>query len=141
MQLLSKLCFYVSGGNNVAELVGYHDKRILVEVFDWIKWLGKVFKKIDNILSYQHFKFDSNNPGFVCCYKTIDDSQPVVVKMLKEPLQQAHTYLTTTSPEETTPDGLSEQRQQYLFNQIREFCKPGTEDYVAPPPTNKKPKK
>ena len=83
---------------------------------------------------------DSNNPGIVKCYRTTE-SEPVIVQMLKDPLKTPKIYLTTTSPEMTPPEGLSHERQQYLFKQIREFCKPGTKDYVAPPPTNKKHKK
>ncbi|XP_068684231.1 uncharacterized protein [Montipora foliosa] len=32
------------------------------------------------------------------------------------------------------PDGLTEERRDYLFCEIRQFCKPGTEDIVAPAP-------
>ena len=34
------------------------------------------------------------------------------------------------------PDGLTEERRNYLFREIRQFCKPGTEDIVAPAPRN-----
>ena len=80
---------------------------------------------------------DSSNPGIVKCYRTID-SEPVIVRMLKDPQSNPKTYLTTTSPESTPPEGLSHERQQYLFKHIREFCKTDTKDYVAPPPTNKR---
>lgn len=126
-----------SGDSNIAELVGNHDGSVLVDVFDWVAWLGHVFKKMDNILTYQQFKMDSSNPGIVKCYRTID-SEPVIVRMLKDPQSNPKTYLTTTLPESTPPEGLSHERQQYLFKHIREFCKTGTKDYVAPPPTNKR---
>ena len=32
------------------------------------------------------------------------------------------------------PYGLSQERKNYLFREIRQFCKPGTEDLVAPAP-------
>ena len=30
--------------------------------------------------------------------------------------------------------GLSQERKQYLYREIRQFCKPGTEELVAPAP-------
>ena len=33
------------------------------------------------------------------------------------------------------PQGLSMERQNYLYGEIREFCREGTEDLVCPPPT------
>ena len=123
--------FYIFlGENNLTELAGYHNGEVVVKVFDWVSWLGNVFKKLDNILSYQIFKFSSTEPGVVRCYKTID-SEPVVKNLLK--LENPHVHFTT-KPDEISPDGLSKQRQMYLYNQIREFCKVGTEDYVAPNP-------
>lgn len=38
---------------------------------------------------------------------------------------------TTTSPV-INPDVLSEEQKLYLYREIRQFCKPGTEDIVAP---------
>ena len=32
-----------------------------------------------------------------------------------------------------TPSGISRERAQYLFKEIREFCRDGTENLVAPP--------
>ena len=122
------------GENNLTELVGYHNGEVAVKVFDWVSWLWKVFKKLDNILSYQIFKFDSTEPGTVRCYKTIE-SKPVIVKLLK--LDDPYQHLLTR-PEEIKPEGLSKKRQLYLYNQIREFCKVGTEDFVAPNPNLKK---
>ena len=37
-------------------------------------------------------------------------------------------------PDIVNPDGLTEERRNYLFCEIRQFCKPGTEDIVAPAP-------
>lgn len=38
-------------------------------------------------------------------------------------------------PNEIRPDGLSDNRQEYLYKSIREYCRPGTEDFVCPEPT------
>jgi len=37
-------------------------------------------------------------------------------------------------PQEVQPEGLSEERKIYLYREIRQFCKPGTENLVAPAP-------
>ena len=121
----------------MSELVGHHNGKVLVETFDWVSWLEKIFKKFDGILMYQHFKFSNKTPGKVFCYKTLD-SIPVEKKLLRKEDEDPVEYLTTTSPEILSPEGLNKERQTYLFNHIREFCKSGTEDYVAPHPTNKK---
>ena len=39
-----------------------------------------------------------------------------------------------TLPDIINPDGLTEERRNYLFREIRQFCKPGMEDIVAPAP-------
>ena len=121
----------------MSELVGHHNGEVLVETYDWVSWLEKVFKKFDGILMYQHFKFSSKKPGKVDCYKTLK-SAPVEKTLLKDKEKDMLPYLTTTSPQILPPNGLDEDRQMYLFNHIREFCKHGTEDYVAPNPAKKK---
>ena len=63
---------YFVGENNVSELVGHHNGKVLVETFDSVSWLEKIFKKFDGILMYQHFKFSNKTPGKVFCYKTLD---------------------------------------------------------------------
>ena len=37
-------------------------------------------------------------------------------------------------PQKINPEGLSDERRNYLYREIRQFCKPGTEDLVAPVP-------
>ena len=134
------MCYFysISGDNNVSELAGSHNGEVYVKAFDWTKWLEKVFKKMDNILTYQYFKLDSREPGVVQCFKTLT-SDPVRKCLTK--IDNPMKYLTTTTPDVITPEGLSDQRKAYLFNQIREFCKIGTEDYVAPDPNVKRPRK
>lgn len=42
-------------------------------------------------------------------------------------------------PDQIFPEGLPIDRQQYLYNEIREFCRPGTEDLVCPKPSTQLP--
>lgn len=37
-------------------------------------------------------------------------------------------------PHKLKPEGLSDEHKNYLHREIRQFCKPGTEDLVAPVP-------
>ena len=68
--------------------------------------------------------------------------------MIKEPAFFVKNILKITDPKsylesgpnEIIPEGFSDQRKEYLYNEIRQFCKPGLEDLVAPCPTNKKAK-
>lgn len=36
-------------------------------------------------------------------------------------------------PEIVSPQGISRERAEYLYKEIREFCRDGTENLVAPP--------
>lgn len=40
----------------------------------------------------------------------------------------------TDRPDVVIPSGLSTARQQYLFKEIRQYCREGTEDTVCPQP-------
>ena len=127
-----------SGVNNEAELVGNHQGEVRVKVFDWGIWLGKCFRRLDGILSYQHFRFSHKEPGIVRCFKNPHDEEPALVKNILK-ITDRKTYLES-GPNEIIPEGFSDQRKEYLYNEIRQFCKSGLEDLVAPYLTNKKAK-
>ena len=124
---------YKSGECNHPELVGFHDGRVAVKTYNWSEKLSLFFKKIDNITTFHHFKFDSEQPGIVECYTSLE-SEPTVLNLLKKKIPENLHEM----PEIISPAGFSEERSNYLFNDIREYCKPGTEDLVAPCPSNKK---
>ena len=54
-----------STGVNKAQLVGTHDGRVIVPVYDWFSFLGQYFKKLPNITKFHHFLFSKENPGMV----------------------------------------------------------------------------
>ena len=121
-----------SGDVNESELVGDHLGNVLVKVFDWSTWFEKVFRKLEGILKYSHFRFSHLRPGEVNCY--IDPHGPPVytknlIKM--EDVEQVKAYLTAMKPVEIIPEGFTEQRKAYLYNDIRQFCKEGSKDLVA----------
>ena len=116
-----------SVGINKVQLVGTHDGRILVPVYDWASFLGPYFKKIPNIKKYHHFRFTKDRPGMVFC-KEFATSPEQQFMLLKNETILPPTHLPPT----IRPDGLTEERKNYLYREIRPFCKPGTEDLVAP---------
>ena len=116
-------------GVNVAKLCGLHDGTVLVPVYDWANFLEPYFKKIPGISKFHHFRFSKDHPGVVFC-KTLVGSPEIEFTILKSP----HARPPNQLPPQIIPLGLDEQRKQYLFWEIREFCRPGTEDLLAPAP-------
>ena len=69
-------------------------------------------------------------PGRVY-FKELNSSAEQSLMLLKNP---AILPMATRLPAKLNPAGLSKERKQYLYREIRPFCKPGTEDLVAPVP-------
>ena len=117
-----------TAGINKAQLVGTHNGRVIVPVYDWSTFLGQYFKKFPNIKKIHHFRFSKENPGMVY-YKEFVTSPEQSFMLLKN-----NAILPPTLPNVINPDGLTVERKNYLYREIRQFCKPGTEDIVAPAP-------
>ena len=117
-------------GINKSQLVGTHDGRVIVPVFNWSSYLERYFIKVPHIKKYHHFRFSKDEPGKLY-FKEFSNSPEQSLMLLKN-----RTMLPPESalPSEISPEGLSEERKQYLFREIRQFCKQGTEDLVAPAP-------
>ena len=93
-----------------------------------MSYLDTFFKKIPNLKIYHHFRFDKAFPGTVFC-KHYLSSKETAINIFKTDrnMQQADLL-----PSVITPKSISHERAEYLFREIREFCQPGTEDFVAP---------
>lgn len=115
-------------GVNVSQLCGLHDGTVLVNVYDWVSFLSKYFKKIANVKQFHHFRFNKETPGVVY-YKQFSDSPELTFDVLKR-----DGALPASMPDEIVPPGLDLQRKMYLYKEIREFCHEGTEEFVAPSP-------
>ena len=126
-----------SGKCNYVELVGKHDQTVLVKTFDWANFLSQFFKKLENITEYHHFRFDSREPGTVTCFTELD-GEPKKVHLLKKNV----VVNNNIQPKEIIPAGFSEDRQKYLYKEIRPFCQDDSADFVAPNPEdpNKRPR-
>ena len=120
---------------NECQLVGTEDGEVLVQTYDWTAFLGSMFKKLDGILSFQHFRFSPD--GTVHAKHSCEGQEkafPLLKKGVVLPLQH-------TLPPVIQPPGLPLARQWYLFDEIRQFVAPEHQDRVAPQPSLPKPSK
>ena len=118
-----------TNGINKVQLVGTHNGKSVVPVYDWATYLGQYFKKMLNITKFHHFRFSRKELGVVYCKARIFGPE-IKVNLLRKTNVLPHSDL----PPHIKLNGLDEDRKKYLFNEIRQFCKEGTEDLVAPNP-------
>ena len=119
-----------STGVNKAQLVATHNGQVIVPVYDWATLLAQYFKKIPNITSYHHFRFSQDEPGVVYCKQFVASAEERFV-LFKN---RAVTPPVSVLPQKINPEGLSDERKNYLYREIQQFCRPGTENLVAPVP-------
>ena len=120
----------VKSSTNIPEIVGLTNGTLLIQYHDWKTFLQTYFKTFANLTKYHHFEFCVENPLGHINVKEFDDSDSETKKMLIDPkkLPDKHSF-----PIEVFPCGMTKDRQEYLHKEIRKFCRPGTEDIVAPP--------
>ena len=96
---------------------------------DWARFLSSHFRRLDGIKQYHHFRFERDHPGVVFLKKTAtaDEEQRILLRGVWTPSP-------VDKPPCITPPGLSLERQQYLFDRIREYCRADTRDLVCPDP-------
>ena len=117
-------------GVNIATLCGLHDGTVLAPVYDWVTFFEPYFKKIPGISNFHHFRFPKEHPGMVFC-RTHVHSPEIEFQILKDPAVKSTAH---NLPRVIVPVGLNEERKRYLYREIRNFCRPGTENLVAPAP-------
>ena len=119
---------------NTAQLVGTQSGDVIVPTYNWSSHFSTRLKKIPNITSYHHFKFHQNKPAEVDVQE-YSDSPMVTINILKKdktPWDPSSDDL----PAVVHPAGLSEERQVYLYEKIREYCSPSCRDLVCPKPSS-----
>lgn len=78
------------------------------------------------VKGYHHFCFSKDPPGWVYC-KRYADSEEVEFDLLKD-----QTKLPSyTLPPVIKPLGMDLERKNYLYKEIRQFCKPDSANLVA----------
>ena len=106
----------------------------LVHVYKWSSFLTWYFKPIPHILSYQVFHISSCQPGRVSLqkYSSSPKESVSILRDLDIPIGEL--------PDEIPLNGLSIERQWYLYEQIREFCTTvEAADTTCPKPSLPKP--
>ena len=115
---------------NVAQLVGTQNGEILVPMYNWATYFQGHFRPIPQLKSYHHFKFSADHPHQVILQE-FSDTPGSSFCLLADSQWQPN---ASDVPTVITPAGLSHGRKTYLYKQIREFCRPGTEDITCPKP-------
>ena len=102
--------------------------------YNWTDFLSALFAHVPNITSYYHFRFTHDHPGtvYLCEFANTQEKQVVLIKTNA-------TIDKTALPSTLTPSGLSEERQQYLYEHIRPFCDEKYHDETCPQPSSQKP--
>ena len=104
------------------------------EFRDWDAFLGQYFHKIEGILDYNYFDFDSKQPGWVKLRVNPDDA-PESVLLLKKRFFRFPSPVKY--PEPSSPQGLSHEREEYLYKEIRPFVRnKSNRDITCPKPQN-----
>ena len=108
-----------SASVNKSQLVGKTDGEVIVPTYDWTSYFATLYKKIDGIKGYYHFKIDVQLPGVV-----------TEVTLWKGRLELIEDKLSPLVP----PKGLSNERQWYLYDKIRRYCRDECKDLTCPLP-------
>ena len=117
---------------NRTQLVAKQIGEVLVPTYNWSQALQPHFKQtaFRGIKKYHHFRFDRRKPGKVYI-KTYSDEPEKEIELLTDPNRRPS---ASNLPEVVTPVVLSNERQCYLFEKIREFCPEYARDLVCPNP-------
>ena len=106
---------------------------------DWVSWLTQYFKSIPNITNYHHFKVEASGKLF---FRKAVDLEETNVILLKKEFSSDQQKLFKELPNELAPQGLSAERQWYLYDQIRMHIPNAKDkDATCPKPSMDRPKK
>ena len=104
---------------NHAQLVGTQDGELLVPTYSWAECFKGHFRKVPQIKLYHNFIFSGDKPGVVTL-KMYSDSATSTFKLQYDDIW---TPTADELPPVIHPVGLSNARQWYLYNQIRELSR------------------
>ena len=113
---------------NVVQLVGSQSGEPIVPVYNWVTYLGSHFRSIPHLKKYHHFTFSATHPGVVMLKEYSNTSEKNLDSGSWSPV-------ASELPSLIVPSGLPLERQWYLYRQIRNYCREGTEDLTCPKPS------
>ena len=106
---------------------------------DWSSWLARYFTTVPQITDYHHFVMGDAKPGVVML-KTQVDSKEEAINIIKAPFNFRKDRIYP--PNRLYSAGLSDERQWYLYSQIRQHIpNERDKDATCPKPTCPKPKR
>lgn len=98
--------------------------------YEWDKFFDGFFKKVKGISQYHHFTFDSAAAGEVQA-RALADNPPEAHAILKVDKSQLSRHQL---PPVLPSAGLTDERKQYLFKEIRPFVADPYKDELCPNP-------
>ena len=113
---------------NIPQLVGREDGTVIVPTYDWVSFLTPAYRKMKRVKINHHFKITSDRPDVIVCKNYVE------APSTEEVVQRGQ--LPTGMPNVIQPAGLDQERQKYLYEQIRPFCTEETKDIVCPAPAD-----
>ena len=121
---------------NTSQIVCDQKDSVFVRSFNWTTYLAPHFKRITNLKKYHHFRFSSESPG-IAYLQLNADLKEEEVELLKNSWEPVPREL----PPILQPKGLSDERQWYLYEQVRQFCTDDCQDLVCSRPATPNPKR
>ena len=120
-----------SSNVNIAQPVGNQltGERI-VPLFNWHNYLQAKFRKLSHIKQIHKFVFSSDCPGTVKISEFSNTDESTITLLRDATWSPSPAEL----PQLLYPSGLSNERQWYLYEKIRDFCSDDTKDIVCPLP-------
>ena len=111
---------------NLSQCVGTQDGQVIVPCYDWATFFHDAYKQIVGLLSLHSFAVSAEAPSVMEVRK--------FSRGAAERLSLGKGPCPAGLPSVVPAKGLSVERQAYLYKEIREFCREGTEDEVCPQP-------
>ena len=118
---------------NVPQLVGTLEGDYFVPTYKWSEFFEEYTKKtaLKGITQMQHFHVKATSPGTVFV-KSSNSGNECQIVLVKDSLWHPSPHCL---PSQVVPDGLSTDRQYYLFQKIREIFPDYAKYLVCPQPT------
>ena len=112
---------------NVPQLVGSLDGTNFVPTFDWSTFFEETTIKtaLKGITQLHHFWFSKHHPGKFFVKEAANSNEREINSW-----RPSSVHLPTL----LIPNGLSQERKQYLFDKIRKFCPENKKDIICPQP-------
>lgn len=106
----------VNGRNIPQATVNIHTGERYVTWYNWSEYISRLFRSFPGISKYHHFTLDASEPGTVFA-KEFAHSDEIQYKIaLSDHVPSGEL------PTEIIPLGMSAERLQYLFDNIRRYC-------------------